>query len=76
MGTEKGGFGMIEFLGWFALAAGGAYCLGAFTVMLVAGFGLGGLASIPPALFAGAVVAIGWISFVIWWSPLTISIGA
>lgn len=67
---------MIEFIGWIALALGGAWFLGFGALLLATGMGLGGLETIPQGLLAGAITAIAWIAFVIWLSPLSITIGA
>ena len=67
---------MIVAIGWIAVALLGAWLIGALVVGIVSGFGLGGLESLPPALFCGAVAAIAWLVFVLWISPITVGVAA
>jgi hypothetical protein len=65
---------LIETIGWIALALGGAYLLGALGIFIGTGLGRGGLEAVPRGFAFGAVIAVGWIALVVWWSPLTIGI--
>ena len=63
---------MVEAIAWIALTASGTWVLGGFTVFIVLGAGLGGLERLPVALTAGTCVAVAWVIFIAWLSPLTI----
>lgn len=66
---------MTELIGWAALLVVGA--CGAFSITFVAIMALtrGGLEVIQGALATALVVALLWAAFVIWLSPITISMG-
>jgi|LUMS01.1.fsa_nt_gb hypothetical protein len=63
---------MFEALGWFTLAGGGAWIFGRLATILVPGFGVSRLTGLSRERQAGLIVAVAWITLVVWWSPLDI----
>ena len=67
---------MIEVLGWLTLAFGGAYAIAqlGFILAIMVIF-KGGLESFMPAVYVGVACALGWIGFVYWLAPISITVG-